>query len=101
MSDKFFISTRKGLFTVCRNTGHWEIAAVDFLGDPTRATDDVMRLSTTVILASSSTARLGRAGRRSLLLRIRPSRTATKSPRNPDPPKIVMRVPLFVIRQCW
>ena len=30
MSDKLFISTRKGLFTVCRNTGHWEIAAVDF-----------------------------------------------------------------------
>ena len=33
MSDKLLISTRKGLFTVCRNTAHWEIAAVDFLGD--------------------------------------------------------------------
>jgi len=33
VSDKLLISTRKGLFTVCRNTGHWEIAAVDFLGD--------------------------------------------------------------------
>ena len=33
MNDKLLISTRKGLFTVCRNTGDWEIAAVDFLGD--------------------------------------------------------------------
>ena len=33
MSEKLFIATRKGLFTVCRNSPHWEIAAVDFLGD--------------------------------------------------------------------
>jgi hypothetical protein len=33
MSDKLLVSTRKGLFTICRNTGDWHIAAVDFLGD--------------------------------------------------------------------
>jgi len=32
MSDKLLVSTRKGLFTICRN-GDWRIAAVDFLGD--------------------------------------------------------------------
>jgi hypothetical protein len=48
MSDKLLISTRRGLFTVCRNTAHWEIAAVDFLGDNVSITlsdprDAVMR----------------------------------------------------------
>lgn len=33
MSDTLLISTRKGLFTVARKAGEWEIAAVDFLGD--------------------------------------------------------------------
>ena len=33
MSDKLFVSTRKGLFTVARKGGSWDIAAVDFLGD--------------------------------------------------------------------
>ena len=33
MSDKFFVSTRKGLFTVARNGGGWEITGADFLGD--------------------------------------------------------------------
>jgi hypothetical protein len=33
MSDKLFVSTRKGLFTVSRANGKWDIAAVDFLGD--------------------------------------------------------------------
>jgi photosystem II stability/assembly factor-like uncharacterized protein len=33
VSDQLLVSTRKGLFTVCRNTAHWEIATVDFLGD--------------------------------------------------------------------
>ena len=33
MSDKLFVSTRKGLFTVSRASGKWDIAAVDFLGD--------------------------------------------------------------------
>jgi len=33
MSDKLMVSTRKGLFTVMRNGGDWDIAGVDFLGD--------------------------------------------------------------------
>jgi hypothetical protein len=33
MSDRLLVSTRKGLFTVARNGGRWEIANVDFLGD--------------------------------------------------------------------
>ena len=33
MSDKLLVSTRKGLFTVSRRAGQWEITAVDFLGD--------------------------------------------------------------------
>jgi hypothetical protein len=33
MSDTLLISTRKGLFTVSRNGGKWEITASDFLGD--------------------------------------------------------------------
>ena len=33
MSDALFVSTRKGLFTVARKAGRWDIAAVDFLGD--------------------------------------------------------------------
>ena len=33
MSDAFLVSTRKGLFTVSRQAGEWEIAGVDFLGD--------------------------------------------------------------------
>lgn len=33
MSGRLLVSTRKGLFTVARETGEWSIAAVDFLGD--------------------------------------------------------------------
>ncbi len=33
MSDKIFVSTRKGLFTLARNGGGWQIADADFLGD--------------------------------------------------------------------
>ncbi len=33
MSDTLLVSTRKGLFTVSRRAGQWEITAVDFLGD--------------------------------------------------------------------
>jgi DNA-binding CsgD family transcriptional regulator len=33
MSDTLLVSTRKGLFTVARGAGQWEIAGVDFLGD--------------------------------------------------------------------
>jgi len=33
MSDSLLVSTRKGLFTVERANGRWDIAKVDFLGD--------------------------------------------------------------------
>jgi photosystem II stability/assembly factor-like uncharacterized protein len=33
MSDRLLVSTRKGLFTVTRRGGSWEIGKVDFLGD--------------------------------------------------------------------
>lgn len=33
MSEALSVSTRKGLFTVARANGHWQIAQVDFLGD--------------------------------------------------------------------
>ncbi|MCC6887597.1 MAG: hypothetical protein IT536_03600 [Hyphomicrobiales bacterium] len=33
MSDRLLVSTRKGLFTLTRNSGSWHIASVDFLGD--------------------------------------------------------------------
>ncbi len=33
MSDALLVSTRKGLFTVVRQRGQWQIAKVDFLGD--------------------------------------------------------------------
>ena len=33
MSDTLLVSTRKGLFTVSRQAGEWEITGVDFLGD--------------------------------------------------------------------
>lgn len=33
MSDRLQVSTRKGLFTVDRKAGRWEIGAVDFLAD--------------------------------------------------------------------
>jgi len=33
VSDKLLVSTRKGLFTILRTAGRWDIAAVDFLGD--------------------------------------------------------------------
>ncbi|MFM1813353.1 MAG: hypothetical protein RLZ98_48 [Pseudomonadota bacterium] len=33
MSDRIFVSTRKGLFTVVRAGGAWRIDGVDFLGD--------------------------------------------------------------------
>lgn len=34
MSDRFYAGTRKGLFTVERNSNGWEIVKVDFLGEP-------------------------------------------------------------------
>ena len=37
MSDRLHVGTRKGLFEVTRQRGRWEIAAVDFLGDPVSA----------------------------------------------------------------
>ena len=33
MSDELLVSTRKGLFTVARRSGEWQIAGADFLGD--------------------------------------------------------------------
>jgi len=33
MSDKLLVSTRKGLFTVMRNGGQWDISGANFLGD--------------------------------------------------------------------
>ena len=33
MSDKILVSTRKGLFTISRKGGKWDITAADFLGD--------------------------------------------------------------------
>ena len=33
MSDELLVATRKGLFTVARQGGSWQIAGVDFLGD--------------------------------------------------------------------
>jgi photosystem II stability/assembly factor-like uncharacterized protein len=33
MTDKLLVSTRKGLFTIVRKSGQWEITAVEFLGD--------------------------------------------------------------------
>jgi hypothetical protein len=33
MSDTLLVSTRKGLFTVSRKAGQWEITGADFLGD--------------------------------------------------------------------
>jgi hypothetical protein len=33
MTDRLLVSTRKGLFTVSRLAGRWQIAQVDFLGD--------------------------------------------------------------------
>lgn len=33
MSDTLLVSTRKGLFTVARTSGNWDIVGVDFLGD--------------------------------------------------------------------
>ena len=33
MCDTLLVSTRKGLFTVSRQMGQWEITDVDFLGD--------------------------------------------------------------------
>lgn len=34
MSDRLFVGTRKGLFTLERKGGSWEIDRVDFLGEP-------------------------------------------------------------------
>jgi hypothetical protein len=33
MSDLLLVSTRKGLFTLRRDNGHWQITGADFLGD--------------------------------------------------------------------
>ena len=86
MSDTLLVSTRKGLFTVARDGKGWEIAGVDFLGDNvtlrahrSRATALAMPRSTTVISASSCTARRRTAGRRSRRPPIRPSPRATTS----------------------
>ena len=37
MSDHLHVGTRKGLFELRRRNGGWEVAAVDFLGDPVSA----------------------------------------------------------------
>ncbi len=37
MSDRLHVGTRKGLFELQRRNGGWEVAAVDFLGDPVSA----------------------------------------------------------------
>lgn len=34
MSDRVWVATRKGLFTVVRASGGWRVAAASFLGDP-------------------------------------------------------------------
>ena len=84
MSDTLFVSTRKG-FTVSREAGRWEIGGVDFLGDNVSITltgprdGGIMRLSITVISASSCTARQRRVGRKSRRPRILPSRKATRN----------------------
>src|ERR1700751_1283147 len=33
MNDALLVCTRKGLFTVARKSGHWEIIGADFLGE--------------------------------------------------------------------
>ena len=37
MSDRLFVGTRKGLFTVVREGGRWTLREPDFLGDPVTA----------------------------------------------------------------
>ena len=37
MSDRLHVGTRKGLFELQRRNGGWEVASVDFLGDPVSA----------------------------------------------------------------
>ncbi len=37
MSDRLHVGTRKGLFELRRRNGGWDVAAVDFLGDPVSA----------------------------------------------------------------
>src|SRR5438132_181338 len=34
MSERFYVGTRKGLFTVARRAGGWAIDKLDFLGEP-------------------------------------------------------------------
>src|SRR5205823_13797977 len=34
MSERFYVGTRKGLFTVARRAGGWAMDKVDFLGEP-------------------------------------------------------------------
>src|SRR5438477_12886454 len=33
MNDRFYVGTRKGLFTVVRTSGGWAVDKVDFLGE--------------------------------------------------------------------
>lgn len=37
MSDRLYVGTRKGLFTITRRRGGWDVADVHFLGDPVTA----------------------------------------------------------------
>ena len=37
MSDRLFVATRKGLFTLTRNAGRWLLPEPTFLGDPVTA----------------------------------------------------------------
>ena len=40
MSDRLYVATRKGLFTVVRQGGRWSIGEPSFLGDPVTAVLD-------------------------------------------------------------
>lgn len=48
MSDHLYVGTRKGLFTLVRGRGGWDIAETAFLGDPVSA---VLAHGDTVIAA--------------------------------------------------
>src|SRR5829696_9865523 len=37
MSDRLHVATRKGLFTVARESGRWSVGEPEFLGDPVTA----------------------------------------------------------------
>jgi hypothetical protein len=85
MSDTLLVSTRKGLFTLRReNNGRFvrliSWATMFRFALPIPAMAGVMQPSITGILASSSTVRRQRGGRRSPRRRIRPSQRATRRP---------------------